>query len=67
MPTEPAKVALSLADWSPISGQHLGDRDFSIALAEQYYEEITHELHHIKSRSIKMYHRIMHEIYNRVL
>ena len=43
------KVALSLADWSPISGQHLGDRDFSIALAEQYYEEITHELHHIKS------------------
>ncbi|KAF7796674.1 hypothetical protein EIP86_007857 [Pleurotus ostreatoroseus] len=59
-----AVTALALSDW--ISGTYSAPRDFNIALAEKFYDDVTTEIQRMKTKSIKMYHRVMHQVYKNV-
>lgn len=58
------QTALGLADWT--SGTFVAARDFNIALAERYYTEALTEMARIKTKSLTMYHRVMHQVYKNV-
>ncbi|KAJ3542108.1 hypothetical protein NM688_g6007 [Phlebia brevispora] len=59
-----ATVALSIADWS--SGTFTAPKVYNTSLAEQYYCDVMAEFDVMKRRSMMAYHRIMHNLWNRV-
>ncbi|PSR90905.1 hypothetical protein PHLCEN_2v4798, partial [Hermanssonia centrifuga] len=55
-------IALALLDWD--SGRYMPAREFNIAYAERVYGLAISIMHHIKDKSINMYHRVMHKVYD---
>ena len=41
-------------------------RVFNISLAEQYYDDVIAEMHLMKTKSVNMYHRVMHQVFKNV-
>ncbi|KAJ3519164.1 hypothetical protein NM688_g9343 [Phlebia brevispora] len=57
-------VALSIADWT--SGTFTAPKEYNTSLAEQYFGDVIAEFGIMKKRSMMGYHRIMHNLWNRV-